>query len=75
MIKQIPLPGFPGDKTVINKIVRKPRTRRERQELLSMRYQKGKHWGSIAPWLGQDNCKECHGSGRPCQCIVMEEII
>jgi hypothetical protein len=73
MVAQKPLLGFPGEfKTLI---VRKPRTKRERQELLSWRQDPKKRWSNVAPFLAQDNCPECHGSGRPCQCIVMEEVI
>lgn len=73
MVKEVPLIGYPGEFTT--QIVRKPRTRRERQELLSWRHNPKKRWEKVAPFLAQDNCPECHGSGRPCQCIVMEEVI
>lgn len=73
MVKEMPLIGYRGEFTT--QIVRKPRTKRERQELLSWRHNPKKRWEKVAPFLAQDNCPECHGSGRPCQCIVMEEVI
>jgi hypothetical protein len=73
MVREIPMVGFPGE--TMTKIVRKPRTKPERQLLLSWRYEPKKRWANIAPWLSQPNCPECHGSGKPCPCIVMEEML
>ncbi len=73
MVVQKPLVGFPGD--TMTKIVRKPRTKRERQLLLSWKHEPKKQWANIAPWLSQPNCPECHGTGKPCPCIVMEEML
>lgn len=73
MIVTKPLAGFPGE--TVTQIVRKPRTKKERQLLLSWRHEKGKRWANIAPWLSQPNCPECRGSGKPCSCIVLEEVL
>jgi hypothetical protein len=56
-------------------IVRKPVNKAERMELLAMRQNPKKRWYKIAPWLSQARCPECHGDGRPCKCIVMEDIL
>jgi len=73
MVVNKPLAGSPGEFTTT--IMRKPRTREERRELLSWRKDPKKRWDYVAPFLSQDNCPECHGSGKPCQCIVTEEVL
>jgi hypothetical protein len=63
--KDVKIPGFDGDKPIVQKHVRrKPKTAAERRELLALPLTR---WGinpNTVKWLAQDKCPKCGGKGH-----------